>query len=180
MRNLTKLLAALLLSVIPLAGQNGRRPNDSRRIDALTLAPKLVVYGDDGAADATVTENPPPEVRAIVTLRSRSIPLLIAHLDDARPTSAKFNGNPVPVGHVCLDILTNIVSAPGILIKDCADDGLGGCVDGRYYFRPDAFLRKGGGFVVSRGVARAKANWLRAYRRGDLKFKYPSWWERRI
>ena len=178
MRCLTTILVALLLS-IPLAGQTRARSDGSERIDGLTTAPSLVVYSEDGAADATVTENPPREVRAIVNLGSRAIPLLIAHLDDARPTSAKFNGSSVPVGHVCLDILTNIVSAPGILIKDCADDGLGACVDGRYYFRPDAFTRRGGSFVASREVARVKANWQRAYRRGGVKFRYPAWWKRR-
>ena len=180
MRHLTTILAVLALSAFPSTGQTGGRPSGSKRIDALTSAPSLVVYSEDGAADATVTENPPPEVRAIAHLRSRSIPLLIAHLDDARPTSAKFNGHLVPVGPVCLDILTNIVSAPGILKKDCADDGLGACVDGRYYFRPDAFAREGGGFTAGRDVARVKANWRRAYRRGGVRFKYPAWWRRRI
>lgn len=179
MRCLTIILVALMLS-IPLAGQTKARSDGSERIDALTTAPSLVVYSEDGAADATVTENPSREVRAIVNLRSSAIPLLIAHLNDTRPTSAKFKGNPVPVGHVCLDILTNIVSAPEILIKDCADDGLGACVGGGYYFRPDAFTRKGSGFVAGREVARVKANWQRAYRRGGVKFRYPAWWKRGI
>ncbi|MDQ3816698.1 MAG: hypothetical protein M3362_03275 [Acidobacteriota bacterium] len=176
MRYLIVVLAVLALGTLTLAGQAG----SSQRINALTSAASLVVYSEDGAADASVTENPPAQVRAIVNLRSRPIPLLIAHLDDARPTSAKLNGKALPVDYVCLDILTNIISAPGILIKDCADGGLGACVDDRYYFRPDAFARKGDGFVASCEVARVKANWQRAYRRGGVKFKYPTWWKRRI
>src|SRR5438132_1840153 len=169
MRYLITVLAMLALSALSLAGQTDGNSSGSQRIDSLTSAPSLAAYSEDGAADATVTENPPSEVTAMGRLGSRSVPLLIAHLHDARPTSAKFKGNPVPVGYVCLDILTNIVSAPGILIKDCADDGLGACVDGRYYFRPDAFTRKGGELAAGREVARVKANWQRAYRRGDVK-----------
>ena len=180
MRYLVTTLAVLAFSTLPLTGQTGGKAAGSQRIDALTSAPSLVTYSEDGAADATVTENPPPEVRAIVELGAQSVPLLIAHLDDARPTSAKFNGSPVPVGHVCLDILTNVISAPGILIKDCADDGLGACIAGGYYFRPDAFARRGSGFMAGHQVSRVKANWQRAYRRGGVKFKYPAWWKRRI
>jgi hypothetical protein len=180
MRCLGIILAVLALGALPLVSQAGGKSGGSKRIDALASAPALVVYSEDGAADATVMENPSPEVRAIVNLGAQSVPLLIAHLDDPHPTSAKFKGNLVPVGHVCLDILTNIVSAPGILTKGCADDGLGACIAGGYYFRPDAFAHRGSGFVAGREVERVKANWRRAYRRGSVKFKYPAWWKRRI
>src|SRR2546423_5108697 len=123
MRYFITILTALTFCSIPLNGQTKNKSTGSKRIDALTSTSSLVTYSDDAAADATITEHPSPEVRAIVKLRSRAIPLLIAHLDDARPTAAKFKENSVPVGYVCLDILTHIVDAPRILIKDCADDG---------------------------------------------------------
>jgi hypothetical protein len=170
MRYIRISLLLLTLNVLSLAGHSGGESNGSKRINALISVPSLVVYVDHG--DATVTENPSSEVRAIVKLGAQSIPLLIAHLDDPRPTSAKFKGNSVPVGHVCLDILSNTVVASGILVKDCADCGLGACVNDRYYFRPDAFSRRGGRVKV----AQVKANWQRAYQRGRLKFQYPAWW----
>lgn len=164
----------------------------NRYIDALVSAQSLVAYSDDGAADATITnvgannsgivENPTPEVRAIVKLGEKAIPLLIAHLDDTRQTSATFGRNNVrvPVGHVCLDILTHIIKAPRTLIEDCADDGLGAWVREGYYFRPDAYARKGSRFIARPEVSRVKANWQRAYRKGNIKYQYPEWWKRRI
>lgn len=150
-------------------------------IDALVSAPSLVAYSGDGAADATVTENPAPAVRAIVNLGAKAIPLLIAHLDDTRLTSATFRRNDVrvPVGHVCLDILTHIIKAPRILIADCADDGLGACIREGYYFRPDAFSHNGSRLILRPAVSRVKRNWQRAYRRGYIKYQYPEWWKRR-
>lgn len=170
----------------------------NRYIDALAAAPSLVVYSEDGAADATVTnvgannsgvvENPIPEVRAIINLGARAIPLLIAHLNDTRLTSATFNGGftrgtpiRVPVGHVCLDILTHIIgNNPHIFIRGCADDGLGACLKGEYYFRPDEYYPAGRDYIAREGVHVAKVNWLRAYRKGLIKFQYPDWWKRRI
>jgi hypothetical protein len=172
----------------------GRAPGKSTRryIDALVSAPILVTYSNDGAADMTVTEvgadqagvvrNPLPEIRNIVHLREKAIPLLIEHLDDTRLTSARFDANnprAVPVGHVCLDILTNIIDAPKILRKDCPDDGLGACIQRGYYFRPDAYILKGSSCQARPEVARVKQNWLRAYKKKYIKYKYPAWWQQR-
>jgi hypothetical protein len=173
-------LGALIFFLFPQTAQaqSNRRPD--KYIDALFAAPRLVTYSHDGAADNTVTAagEPIPEVRAIVNLGRRAIPLLIAHLDDTRPTSARFGRDnlSVPVGHVCLDILTNIIRARRILVEDCADDGLGACVRDGYYFRPDAYARRGGGLVARPEVSRVKRNWQRAYRRGYIRFRYPEWW----
>jgi len=170
----------------------------NRYIDALASAPSLVVYSEDGAADATVTnvgannsgavENPIPEVRSIINLGARAIPLLIAHLNDTRLTSATFNGGftrgkpiRVPVGYVCLDILTHIIGDnPHIFVRNCGDDGLGACVNSEYYFRPDEYYPAGHDYIAREGVHVAKVNWLRAYRKGLIKFQYPAWWKRRI
>ena len=176
------LVALAVIFLICLMAQSGQAKGN-RYIDALVSAPSLVVYSDDGAADVTVIENPVPAVRAIVNLGAKAIPLLIAHLDDTRLTSATFGrSNPqrVPVGHVCLDILTNIIKAAKILVENCADDGLGACVREGYYFRPDAYSHRGSRFVARSEVFRVKRNWGRAYRRGNIKYQYPEWWKRRI
>ena len=187
------LLASLDFSQVIAEGRakHGQGSNRSRYIDALANAQKLVTYSDDGAADATVTEvgsnamgiveNPIQSVRDIINLGAGAIPLLIAHLDDTRPTSAIFDTNrpkPVPVGYVCLDILTHIVRARGILIDDCADDGLGACIKDGYYFRPDAYTSEGKRYVARSDVRNVKLKWRRASLRGLIKFRYPAWWKR--
>jgi len=47
----------------------------------------------------------------------------------------------VPVGYVCLDILMSEVSGQLVLEPDCADDGLGACVNYGFYFRPDDYYQ---------------------------------------
>ena len=161
---------------------------DERYVDALVSTQRLVAYSEDGAADATVVnvgannsgvvEKPIPEVRAIVMLGAKAVPILIAHLDDTRLTNATFGRNNVrvPVGHVCLDILMHIIKAPGILNEDCADDGLGACLREGYYFRPDAYARNGRRIIARPEVFRVKRRWQRAYRRGHIKYQYPERW----
>jgi hypothetical protein len=188
----TLIFTTLILSA-PISG--GRRAvkrdaTPNKYIDSLTSAPSLVTYSDNGAADSTVmnvgstsagvVEKPIAEVRDIVKLGEKAIPLLIAHLDDTRPTAAKFKNHPVPVGYVCLDILTNVIHAPKILVADCSDDGLGACIKIGYYFRPNSFASKKGKLVAQPNVSRIKSNWQRAYRSGDLKFQYPKWWKPNI
>ena len=185
----------------PVEAQRYAAASAERHIDALISAPTLVTYVDDGAADSSVTnvdahsmrvavvEEPIPSVRDIINLRQRAIPMLIAHLDDTRLTSAELCSYfpagrkecaPVPVGYVCLDILRNIVRAPKVIVNECGDDGLGACIEPGYYFRPDAYVRKGGHFVAPVEVHRVKSNWQRAYRKRYLKYEYPEWWKRRI
>ena len=146
-------------------------------IEALLTAPLRTRYVNDGAADATVTETPTPEIRRIVDLHDKAMPLLIACLDDSRPTQAVYLENSqrhqVPLGHVCLDILMNVVRSPQILREDCVDDGLGACVAEPYYYRPDITTRKD----PSQSMRAVKSKWTAAYREGKLKFVYPSWWE---
>ncbi len=193
-----KFLAALAIAFLVCPNAQAAQAKGNRYIDALVSAPALVAYSEDGAADATVTEvgannsgvveHPIPEVRAIINMGASAIPLLISHLDDTRLTSATFNGGfmrgtsiRVPVGHVCLDILTHIIGVnPHVFIKECADDGLGGCIKHEYYFRPDEYYPAGREYMAREGVYVVKVNWFRAHRKGLIKFKYPTWWKRRI
>lgn len=138
------------------------------------------VYSDDGAADGTITykgellksvgANLKPDVRvkAVVDLREAAVPLLIAHLDDMRPTQTMFKGKPVPLGHMALDILTHVITPTSrVFVKDCGQDGLGACIHKGYYFRPDAPLDE---------MERTKEKWQQLYARGLAQFSYPKWW----
>jgi hypothetical protein len=137
------------------------------------------VYVEDGAADGSVTEEwrlseSGPEVKAfaqvkaVVNLRDSALPLLIEHLDDVRPTQTQFNGKAVPLGVIALDILSHIIGPNSkVFDPDCADDGLGACVNSGYYFRPDTSLAE---------MSKVKEKWLRLYRRGAIKFRYPMLW----
>jgi hypothetical protein len=97
-----------------------------------------------------------------VRLGSKAIPLLISHLDDTRLTSARFDPNKrlaIPVGYVCLDILTGIIHAPRIVTEECETDGLDACIAPGYFFRPDAYGRKGDRYIASRKVHQVKLKW---------------------
>ena len=172
-------------------------PSNESLIDALVTASELVTYGEDGAHDATVLalylqnvdEVIPPkkEVRDIVALKDKAIPLLIDCLDDTRPTSAIFiggynRGKPytkVPVGHVCLDILIHIAKNLDDNDKDCprGEIELGACIKDGFYFRPDDYSPIGDGFRERAIVRIVKANWLRAYRNGKVKYDYVVTWK---
>jgi hypothetical protein len=109
--------------------------------DALANASFGNVYSDDGAGDGSITalgkvlESGPtvlplPVVKAIVDLKSSALSALIDRLDSTRATRISFKGKPVPLGYLALDILTKIVrETDSIFIKNCADDGLGACIE---------------------------------------------------
>lgn len=137
-----------------------------RLINAL-ITTTTVVYSDDGAADATVTERPNKVVRQIINLKAAAIPLLIKHLDDRRLTTAQFKNRRVPLGHICLDILLNITKGNTVHIKDCFDDGLGACIEFEYYFRPDV--------LQHRKMKAVQQAWARAFQNKKIKFQYPAW-----
>lgn len=157
-------------------------PSDAdgdKLLSALSSVDFGTVYADDGAGDGTVTQKglviesgpnlkPDARVKALVDLRQSAIPLLIAHLDDRRPTRILFHGRPTPLGHVALDILSHVVKPTNrLFILDCADDGLGACFQPGYYFRPDASLSD---------MRTVKSNWQMAYKRHAIQFEYPHWW----
>ena len=176
---LAQLLLALAVSPLFASGSNNAKSAGDRQIEAIAKIDFGNVYYDDGAADGTITEKgeligsgpnfkPHPTVKALVDLRNNAIPLLIEHLDDTRPTRAYFKGKPVPLGHVALDILTHIIEMNrGIFVIDCADDGLGACIQAGYYFRPDASLQE---------MKDVKEKWRKPYRGGAIRFAYPKWW----
>jgi hypothetical protein len=149
-----------------------------------------VIYIADGAGDGTVlNEKPSAAVKNIVKLRGAAIPVLIRHLDDMRLTSAKYKGGvywdnpiPVPVGYLCLDILSQIVRDSKRLFvqgrRDCDFDGIGACFQSRYYFDPFNYIKDGQSVLPGKQVLVAKHNWEHARERGLLTFRFPAWLER--
>jgi hypothetical protein len=157
-------------------------------MDELVSTPDLgVVYVADGAGDGSVlNDKPVAAVKKIVNLREAAIPLLIRHLNDTRVTSAKYKGGEhwttpieVPVGYLCLDILSQIVNDKKVLFvhgrRDCDYDGMGACFQPKYYFNPDDYSMQGERLVPGRRVLAAKQNWEAARKAGLLKFRLPSW-----
>jgi hypothetical protein len=146
-------------------------------------------YYDDGAADASVlfpsTESNPYDrprepVIALVRLRERSFPLLIDCLSDPRVTTARFDGSSitmpmkVPLGYVCLDILMEIVDGKPASDPDCADDGLGACMNEGFYFRPDDYSRCWPDVCDLRPwVMVVQRKWREAFLRRRLRFRNP-------
>ena len=141
-------------------------------------------YSEDGAADATVVFpgrglRPAEPIVALLGLKGGALPLLIDCLSDMRITSVRFDGNSmtrpmnVPLGYVCLDILMNLAGGP-VFYPNCADDGLGACVNYNLYFRPDDYdgcskqecLLRPWIIVVQRA-------WRRLYLAHKLKFHDP-------
>jgi hypothetical protein len=165
--------AAVVLPIVSAQSTVASRAKQEKLLSALVGVDFGVVYADDGAGDGTVTDQgrvfPPGQsvdpakcVQAIVDLRGEAIPLLINHLDDRRPTLTKFNGKPVPLGHIALDILSNITGSNSeVDIPDCSDDGLGACFQPGFYFRPDASLGE---------MKAVKVKWQKLYRKGLLVF----------
>ena len=133
-----------------------------------------------------VTNTIAKEVKDIVALRDKAIPLLIEHLDDTRPTSATtFQGGyltdkpiRVPVGYVCLDILINIIGVKNRLIySEEEHGGFGSEIKDGYYFRPDDYRIIGEIFEERPIVRIVKANWQKAYRDGKIKYDYIVKWK---
>ena len=163
------------------------RPGDQKYIDALVATQNLgKLYVEDGAADGSVLQghgsNLPASVSDVIELKERAIPVLINCLSDTRLTSATFEGGflrgkPIrtPVGYVCLDILMAVTKDnPRIFIRDCADDGLGACMQPGFYFRPDDYYPVGKDYLARPWVLTVQRNWQRLYNRGLIRFRYPS------
>ena len=184
------MLISFVISLVPPLGVHADHDGREVLIEALVKAPFKTVYHDDGAADATVTavatpdasrQDAPAQVRGVLDLGPSCLPLLIAHLDDQRLTSATFDGGrfaqapiQVPLGYVCLDILLNATAGQAVHVVGCADDGLGACVRAGYYFRPDVLSRPEG--VVT--MRRIKTRWQRSYQAKRVRFEYPTWLKR--
>ena len=194
------LVIVVLLSLQPLtqsqvtasrAGAAQSKSSDSPEttdtlLSKLAEEPNLgIVYIDDGSGEGTVVDQTPNTVvRQIVALGSPAIPILIAHLDDKRSTSALYKGGKyrndpvrVPLGFVVLDILMQISKDTGALYvnghKHCEFDGMGACIKARYYAKPDVFLSRDPS--SEKKVENLKAAWAAAYHRGVVKFEKPDW-----
>jgi hypothetical protein len=144
-----------------------------------------ISYSEDGAADATVlfpnsgTGRPVEPVIALVRLRQKGFSLLIDCLSDSRLTSASFGGNTimkVPVGYICLDLLMGTTRGKPVSDPDCADDGLGACMEKGFYFRPDDYyhcvdrLNK---CLARPWIPVVQQNWRREFLRNRLQFINP-------
>lgn len=148
-------------------------------------------YYDDGAADATVLfpsssatpyERPRDPVVTLVRLGVKSFPLLIDCLNDGRVTNVEFSGNTitrpmkVPVGYVCLDILMGTTRSRPLSDPDCADDGLGACMNYGYYFRPDDYyhcVERVRSCDVRPWVDVVQRNWKQQFLQGRLHLHNP-------
>ena len=148
-------------------------------------------YYDDGAADATVLfpqseanpwQRPRDPVIALIRLGPKSFPLLIDCLGDGRLTNVEFDGNTttnrmkVPVGYVCLDILMGSTRGRPMSEPDCADDGLGACMNYGYYFRPDDYYHCVERLLTCNlrpWVGVVQQNWRRQFLQGRLHFHNP-------
>jgi hypothetical protein len=173
--------------------------SSEKLIDALVAAPNLYVqYVEDGGrddsilalyenGDVNVPRQNPKEAKDIAALREKAIPLLIECLDDTRPTAATVSGGGyltdkpvrVPVGHVCLDILTSIIERTNKLIfVEEPSDGFCGDVKDGYCFRPDDYKAYNDGRFKARPIVRiVKANWQKAFRDGKIKYDYKVAWK---
>ncbi|MGA1984575.1 MAG: hypothetical protein ABSG84_19185 [Acidobacteriaceae bacterium] len=146
-------------------------------------------YYEDGAADATVlfplgdADHPYPRpvdpVIALVRLREKSIPLIIDCLSDSRITSVRFDGNAmtrpmnVPLGYVCLDILMGTTKDRSVYFPDCADDGLGACIEPDFYFRPDDYTCWNNECLLRPWISVVQRNWRAQYLAHRLRFHNP-------
>ena len=186
----------VLMCPFPLLAQQGlpSTANYHKYVDALAAEPNFgIEYSEDGAADATVLYplnesgeelfgRPRDSVIALIRLGAKAIPLLIDCLGDGRITSILFNGNDttkpmkVPVGYVCLDILTVTVQGPPVSEKQCAFDGLGACMNYGFYFRPDDYYDcwKGPNRCKLRPwVSVVQRNWRSQFLQNRLRFHNP-------
>jgi hypothetical protein len=137
------------------------------------------VVGDLGVFSNTLLDEDamPPEVKRILDQKEKALPLLIAHLDDMRPTRMIncCNENPVlTVGDACLNMLSVIVRpAEPMFDKACVaeQDNQSFCLDEDYQFTMSSFVRRGNRRVPNKEVLTAKRNWMKAYRENKIQFK---------
>lgn len=180
---MTSLVLSALFLTLGGTGDAAAKPNCSlvvlrSTIDSLAkVRAEEVLYVEDGAGDGTVLRSK-DETATLVSKLTRCPeelgPLLIDRLDSRKLTSFKTetaltgpHGRAVTLGFVCLDLLLQIVVPQEELFdEDCADDGLGACVNPPYYFRPDE------SDLVA--VSATKRAWQRLLRAGRLRFQGPA------
>jgi hypothetical protein len=145
---LTFLIAFLFIPFAVLNAQSriASRADYRKYIDPLLDVRDFgITFSDGGAADASILEPWPAQVIALQGLGEKMVPLLIDCLDDGRVTAARFKkitdskSMNIPVGYLCLDILTDDIQDPAIKPPECNRDGLGWCIHPGFYFRPDDY-----------------------------------------
>ncbi|MGD0578908.1 MAG: hypothetical protein ABSC08_08265 [Bryobacteraceae bacterium] len=162
----------------------GGKADYAKYVDPLLTAELGVSYVEDGAADATVlfppNAHPSESVKRLVDFGPRALPLLIDCLSDGRVSRVRFAGGSVakplnvPLGYVCLDILLAVTPAAPVLIRGCADDGLGACVRPEYYFRPDDYSQCWADHCLARPwVGKVQQNWRHLFKNSRLLFVDP-------
>jgi hypothetical protein len=152
-------------------------------IDELRTYPFGEVYTEDvnntnsiTYSGKPVTENPgdgvvpPPQLRAIAELGQASIPLLISHLTDQRPTLAIYHQQPVSVGYLVLDLLLHMtdMNDERVMVPGCEHNGLGDCMQPEFYFSPDT--------RDPNMLASVKKEWTDENQKQPINFIYPPWW----
>lgn len=137
-----------------------KRVSPEKLITALTKAKQIRgMFGDDGVYLFTDVI----EIRRIVKLGNRAIPLLIAHLSDKREMPYLFFNvsradETVTVGDVCYDLLVRIIVHNGTLFDlECEKE--------EYHDTPDDCIK------LKYGGPEMKRNWLRAYKQGKVRYE---------
>lgn len=134
------------------------------------------------SSESNVYDRPRDPIIALIRLGKKSHPLLIDCLSDDRLTTVWFAGNTttkemrVPLGYVCLDLLMRVAKSKFVFEADCADDGLGACVNTGYYFRPDDYFHCAVGWdkcAARPWIAVVQKNWARLYKQRRLQFHNP-------
>lgn len=178
------LLCSLLLILIsPVTAQTKRK----KKVDGEKLITALVnsesvagYYGDDGIS--IIFEA--PEIQRILKLGSKAIPLLIAHLDDRRVLNMATNPNSsgvgyqITVGAASFDLLTLMIREDARFFdKKCLKELSEGmeaplcyCVKKAYYVNYEDFWYEEK-IRVNPRVIRAKKNWLKAYRKKQIRYE---------
>ena len=177
------MILAILVSIALNPDDCSSKRLEERLISLAQVRPSRPVYVEDGAGDGTLTRHPEAKeaVNAILACPKSAAAVLVKHLDDRTPTHvlAETASNPsgtgdpgsitrrVALGVLALDLLLQMFVEPSsiVYIADCADDGLGACVQPEFYFRPDS----GASTAQS-----AKKAWSRLLRAGQLVLRSPA------
>jgi len=176
------LLITALLSCISIVAsaqtKQSRASKNEKLITALVHSENVRgVFGDDGMSIFLDQ----PEIEQLLKLRSRAIPLLIAHLDDRRlltiATNYQIDGDhsSVTVGAASLDILTLIIRLDARFFKQKCLKGLeegtiSSCLRRGYGIYPEDFWQTGK-LKAKASVFRAKQKWLAANRQHAIHFQ---------
>lgn len=104
-----------------------------------------VEYSGDGAGGCIPELVQEPQAKKLLR-RPKIWQELIDSLDSTTSTNSMFEGQLVPLGFVCLDILLKSVGEDywSVVFLDSADDGLWTNVRDTYYFPPDILMKPRG------------------------------------